>query len=127
MITVLLGKKWGGSVCVLTPEKVREVRCIKERLLPGEKEAILTHKYYLSQKAGRDVGLDSAVLDWNRHHAKRWREERMRKDVGVQFQEMMKHKWVESKKAGNDLGKDAVCDWICKYAKDWRACRERRR
>jgi len=40
---------------------------------------------------------------------------------------MMKYKWVESKKAGSDLGKDAVFDWICKYARVWRDGRERRR
>jgi len=54
-------------------------------------------------------------------------EERMREDVYIQFQEVMKYKWVESKKAGSDLGKDAVFDWICKYARVWRDGRERRR
>ena len=114
-------------MCVLTPEEVDEVEAAKRALLPGELESILTHKYYMSERAGRDVGLDYAVMDWKKHQAVNWRAMRMREDVEIQFDEMMKYKWVESKKAGSDLGKDALMDWICKYAKGWRKCRERNR
>jgi hypothetical protein len=34
----------------------------------------------------------------------------------IQAQEIERHKWIESEKAGRDLGKDAVIDWIMKYA-----------
>ena len=113
-------------MCVLTPEEVDAVQAIKERLLPGELEAVLTHKFFLSEKAGREVGLDYSIMDWKRNHAMKWREARMRQDVAVQFCEMMKHKWIESQKAGHDLGRDALVDWICKYAKEWRQSREKR-
>jgi hypothetical protein len=33
-----------------------------------------------------------------------------------QNREIERHKWIESEKAGKDLGKDAVIDWILKYA-----------
>lgn len=33
-----------------------------------------------------------------------------------QNREIERHKWIESEKAGRDLGKDAVIDWILKYA-----------
>ncbi len=112
------------QMSALTLEEMQEVKLVRERFLPGEMEAILTHKYFLSQKAGRDVGLDYAILDWNRHHAVKWRERRIRDDVGVQFCEMMKHKWIESQKAGRNLGKEAIVDWIFKHAEGWRKCRE---
>lgn len=114
-------------MCILMPEEVEAVRAIKEQFLPGEMEAVLTHKYHLSERAGRDVGLDYAIMDWKKLHAVEWREKRMREDVEIQFCEMMKHKWIESKKAGCDLGKDALLEWVCEYAKGWRACRERKR
>jgi hypothetical protein len=34
----------------------------------------------------------------------------------IQTREIERHKWIESEKAGRDLGKDAVIDWIMKYA-----------
>jgi len=34
----------------------------------------------------------------------------------IQSREIERHKWIESEKAGRDLGKDAVIDWIIKYA-----------
>jgi len=32
------------------------------------------HKYFLSQKAGRDVGWETAAADWIQSHACAWRE-----------------------------------------------------
>lgn len=33
------------------------------------------HKYYLSQKQGRDVGYEEAIRDWTSNgHAQRWRQ-----------------------------------------------------
>ncbi|MDD5555654.1 MAG: hypothetical protein PHN82_00215 [bacterium] len=111
---------------ILTPAQLRKVRRIQRNLLPGEMDAILTHKYLLSRQSGRDVGLEYAILDWDRHHAKEWRAARMREDVACQFQEMLRHKWIESEKAGRDIGKEAFLDWIWHHAKEWRDLRERK-
>jgi hypothetical protein len=34
----------------------------------------------------------------------------------LQAREIERHKWIESEKAGKDLGKEAIIDWILKYA-----------
>ena len=38
-----------------------------------EREEILKHKWIESEKAGRDVGFEWALLDWNFHHRTNWR------------------------------------------------------
>ncbi len=38
-----------------------------------EREEILKHKWIESQKAGRDVGFEWALLDWNFNHRTNWR------------------------------------------------------
>lgn len=105
---------------VSAAETKRKAERIKRDMLPGEMEAVLDHKYHLSRKAGRDVGLDYAILHWHRYHARRWRSQRMKEEVECQICEMLKHKWIESEKAGRDLGKDALIDWIRRHAKEWR-------
>lgn len=91
-----------------------------DQFSPTEAEAIEVHKYYLSEKAGCDVGWDYAVEDWLQHHAGQWRGDRLKIELDEQILEIEKHKWIESEKAGRDLGKQAALDWIIKYAADWR-------
>lgn len=38
-----------------------------------EREEILRHKWLESEKAGKDIGFEKALLDWVRHHRKDWR------------------------------------------------------
>ena len=38
-----------------------------------EREEILKHKWIESEKAGRDVGFEWALLDWNFNHRNNWR------------------------------------------------------
>jgi hypothetical protein len=39
----------------------------------AEKEEILRHKWIESEKAGRDVGFEAALIDWIVHHRTAWR------------------------------------------------------
>jgi len=39
----------------------------------AEKTEILRHKWIESQKAGRDIGFDAALIDWIVHHRAAWR------------------------------------------------------
>ena len=41
-----------------------------------EREAIGVHKYYMSQKAGYDVGWILAYAHWKIFHANKWRKGR---------------------------------------------------
>lgn len=42
----------------------------------AEREEILRHKWLESEKAGRDVGFESALFSWVVHHRAQWRRER---------------------------------------------------
>lgn len=42
----------------------------------AEHEEILKHKWIESEKEGRDIGFERALLDWIRNHRKTWRKER---------------------------------------------------
>ena len=39
-----------------------------------ELNEILKHKWIESEKAGRDIGFDRALIDWISHHRTAWRE-----------------------------------------------------
>jgi len=39
-----------------------------------EREEILKHKWLESEKAGKDVGFEWALLDWCFHHRTNWRQ-----------------------------------------------------
>lgn len=42
----------------------------------AEREEILRHKWIESEKAGRDVGFEKALLDWVTTHRAEWRRQR---------------------------------------------------
>ena len=42
----------------------------------AEREEIMRHKYFESQKAGFDVGFEKALLDWLVKHRADWRRQR---------------------------------------------------
>lgn len=42
----------------------------------AEREEILRHKWIESQKAGRDIGFDAALIDWVSKHRAAWRSAR---------------------------------------------------
>ena len=45
----------------------------------AEREEILRHKWIESEKAGRDIGFERALLDWIRNHRDGWRASRRRR------------------------------------------------
>ena len=42
----------------------------------AEREEILKHKWIESEKAGKDIGFERALLDWIVKHRSNWRERR---------------------------------------------------
>ncbi len=42
----------------------------------AEREEILRHKWIESEKAGRDIGFDAALMDWIARHRADWRRTR---------------------------------------------------
>lgn len=46
------------------------------REFQAERDEILRHKWYESERAGRDVGFEFALTDWNLKHRAGWRRSR---------------------------------------------------
>jgi hypothetical protein len=53
---------------------VKESALYKEFL--AERAEILKHKWIESEKAGRDIGFERALLDWIVKHRSNWKERR---------------------------------------------------
>jgi len=49
-------------------------------LFEEERLEILTHKYYESQKYGRDIGMEAALRDWLQKHHDKWADHHKPKD-----------------------------------------------
>ncbi|MDB4345863.1 DUF4032 domain-containing protein [bacterium] len=45
----------------------------------AEREEILRHKWIESEKSGKDIGFERALLDWIRKHRANWRTSRTTK------------------------------------------------
>lgn len=44
----------------------------------AEREEILKHKWIESEKAGKDIGFERALLDWIVKHRSNWRDKRIK-------------------------------------------------
>jgi hypothetical protein len=53
------------------------------REFQAEREEILKHKWIESEKAGRDIGFERALVDWIRKERKKWRQTRPRRPVAT--------------------------------------------
>ncbi len=95
-------------------------RRILGRLKKAEVRQIERHKYFMSINRGKEVDFEEAACDWLEHHAQAWREERQRKMLAMQREEINRYKWIRSEHAHHDLGGKAVLDWIHRYAAHWR-------
>ncbi len=89
-------------------------------LTRAETRQVEQHKYFLSQKRGADVGFEMACQDWFEKHSQEWREERHRRMLAMQRDEIAKYKWLRSEEARRDLGSAAALEWIRLYAAAWR-------
>jgi len=49
------------------------------RLFKEEREEILRHKWVLSERAGRDVGYNTALYSWLRNHRQKWLESQIKR------------------------------------------------
>ena len=94
-------------------------------LIPSELRAIEDHKHYLSQKEGREVQLEEAIVDFLIDYEADFLKRKQTEDVAQQNDEIMKYKWIESEREGHDIGEEtAAMEWIEKYGSIWRAERE---
>jgi len=94
-------------------------------LTPSELKAIEDHKYYLSEKEGREVSLEEAIADFLIYYEDEFLLNKHRDDASQQHKEIEKYKWIESEKEGHDIGEEkAAQEWVERYGSLWRAERE---
>lgn len=93
-----------------------------EDLTFEELNAILVHKWFLSEKQKRDVGFEFAMKDFFQNHAEEWRKKKLEEDLKQQKEEIEKHQWYLSEKMGREITRsEAALDWIKSgYAEHWR-------
>ena len=63
-----------------TPESLL-ARSSLYREFVAEREEIQRHKWFESQKAGRDIGFEQALVNWVVHHRAQWRKRRRLQSV----------------------------------------------
>lgn len=66
----------------MPPVQEEESQFVKNSVLYkeflAEREEILKHKWIESEKAGKDIGFEKALLDWIVKHRSHWREKRLK-------------------------------------------------
>ena len=64
----------------MSPSEADQAQFVKESALYkeflAERAEILKHKWIESEKAGKDIGFERALLDWILKHRSNWRERR---------------------------------------------------
>jgi hypothetical protein len=93
---------------------------METRLTVAELREIEKHKYFMSLARKEDVGFEAAKADWLANYADAWQRQRQSEMLRLQRDEINRYKWIESEKSGKDLGRQAVFEWINKYAASWR-------
>ena len=94
-------------------------------LIPSELRAIEDHKHFLSEREGREVSFDEAMIDFIDNYEVDFLCKKQVEDNQEQRQEIQKYKWIESEKEGHDIGSTkAAMEWIEKYGCIWREERE---
>lgn len=67
---------------VMNPQRNESTDLVKNSVLYkeflAEREEILRHKWIESEKAGRDIGFERALLDWIVKYRSGWRNERFK-------------------------------------------------
>ena len=53
------------------------------REFQAEREEILRHKWYESEKAGYDIGFERALTDWIIKHRSKWRKARQQQQTAM--------------------------------------------
>ena len=97
----------------------------KRTLDPSELKAVEEHKWYLSERAGREVSICEAIEDFREHYRRRWLEVKFLDESREQVDEIVRYRWCRSEGEGHDIGKEcATIEWIEHFAAIWRQRKE---
>lgn len=97
----------------------------KANLTPAELRAIEDHKYFLSQRLGREATIEEAIHDFVTNVRPAWLRDKLRHDNLHQRSVMEWYRFCEQMERGRDLGRHGGAEeWIPRYAGMWRTWRE---
>ena len=69
-----------NNLSKITPESPSDKEFVERSSLYqeflAERDEILRHKWIESEKKGKDIGFERALLDWIRKHRQSWRSDR---------------------------------------------------
>lgn len=60
------------SSCTTSHDKILQNSLLYKEFL-AEREEILKNKWYMSEKEGKDVGFERALVDWVSNHRCKWK------------------------------------------------------
>jgi hypothetical protein len=69
-------KEMPSSTSEILPDQGFAQRSTLYQEFLAEREEILRHKWIESEKRGKDIGFERALLDWIRKHRENWRSSR---------------------------------------------------
>ncbi|MEW6366030.1 MAG: hypothetical protein AB1714_15480 [Acidobacteriota bacterium] len=97
----------------------------KAELDASELRAIEEHKWYLSEKSGKEVSIEEAIEDFTARYRALWAGSKLQQENTEQLGEIEKHQWYRSQEEGRDIGKErAAAEWIRRFAEIWRREKE---
>ncbi len=87
--------------------------------------AIEEHKWYLSERSGREVSIEEAIEDFRARYWTLWIGSKQQRENREQLAEMERHRWYRSQEEGRDIGKEqAATEWVLHFAELWRRERD---
>lgn len=94
-------------------------------LSPAELKAIEDHKYFISQKQGREVSIEEAIEDFINNYKDRWLKEKQKNENFEQIEEIKKYMHTRCQETGHKISEnDAAEEWMGMYAHIWRQEKE---
>lgn len=97
----------------------------KKDLTASELSAVTKLQDEMEKRDGKKATFEEAMAEWMQNVRQAWLHKKVKEDNEAQKREIERHKWIESQKAGHDIGeREAIQDWVNKYAPVWRKERE---
>jgi hypothetical protein len=62
----------------LSTDEIAENCSLYQEFL-AERDEILRHKWIKSEEAGRDIGFETALVDWSATHREKWKKDYLAK------------------------------------------------
>jgi phosphotransferase system HPr (HPr) family protein len=94
-------------------------------LSPAELRAIEDHKYFMSQRKGKEVSIEEAIEDFVSNYKDTWIKEKQKKENFEQIEEIKRYRHSRSQETGYELSEnDAAEEWMGNYAHIWRREKE---